>query len=127
MSEAIKQQIMQLEERRWAAMTQGDLAALSALLAEELIYTHSSAVVDSKASYLESLRSGDVKYKKAERDPIAVVVHGDAAFVSGGARVSVHVRGQDKLINMRYSNVWVKQPGGWRFALWHATAIPQSA
>jgi ketosteroid isomerase-like protein len=127
MSEQIKQQITQLEERRWAAMTQGDLAALSALLAEELIYTHSSAVVDSKASYLESLHSGDVKYKKAERDPITVVVHGDAAFVTGSARVSVHVRGQDKLINMRYSNVWIKQPGGWRFALWHSTAVPQNA
>jgi ketosteroid isomerase-like protein len=127
MSEQIKQQITQLEERRWTAMTQNDLPALNALLAEDLIYTHSSAVVDTKASYLESLRSGDVKYQKAQRDPIAVVVHGDAAFVTGSARVSVHVRGQDKLINMRYSNVWIKQPDGWKFALWHSTSMPQNA
>lgn len=126
MSEAIKQQIMQLEARRWTAITQNDFAALDALLADDLVYTHSSAVVDTKSSYLESLRSGAVKYKSAEREPALVTVHGDTAFVTGEARVSVVVRGQDKLIHMRYSNVWINQAGVWRFALWHATALPKS-
>jgi ketosteroid isomerase-like protein len=131
MSEAlkqqVKQQITQLEERRWTAMTQNDFATLNELLADDLVYTHSSAVVDDKASYIESLRSGAVKYKKAEREPCTVTVHGDTAIVTGSARVSVFVRGQDKLIHMRYSNVWIKQAGGWKFALWHSTSIPASA
>ncbi len=126
MSEAIKQEILRLEERRWTAMTQNDFATLEALLADDLVYTHSSAVVDDKASYLDSLRSGAVKYKSAEREPAKVAVHGEAVFVTGEARVSVLVRGQDKLIHMRYSNVWIKQAKGWRFALWHATVIPKS-
>jgi ketosteroid isomerase-like protein len=127
MSEAIKQQILQLEARRWTAITQNDLATLQHLLADELVYTHSSAVVDDKASYIDSLRSGAVKYKSAEREPANVVLHGDTALVTGDARVAVMVRGQDKLIHMRYSNVWINQAGTWRFALWHATSIPKPA
>lgn len=125
MSETPQQLIAQLEERRWNAMTQNDLATLDALFADDLIYTHSSGTVDSKASYIQSLRSGDVRYKSVERDPASIIVHGDCAFVTGGARVTVNVRGQDKLIHMRYSNAWLKHMGAWRFSLWHATPVPQ--
>ena len=126
MSETVKQQIAQLEERRWTAMTQNDLATLDTLFADDLVYTHSSGTVDSKSSYIQSLRSGDVRYKSVERDPANIAVHGDAAFVTGAARVSVTVRGQDKMIHMRYSNVWLKQATGWRFSLWHATLAPKA-
>ena len=60
-------EVSKLEERRCAAMTASDLATLESLLADTLTYTHSSAVVDDKASYVESIRSGRVKYLKVER------------------------------------------------------------
>jgi ketosteroid isomerase-like protein len=126
MSETVKQQIAQLEERRWTAMTQNDLPTLDTLFADDLVYTHSSGTVDSKDSYIQSMRSGDVRYKSVERDPANIAVHGDTAFVTGAARVAVNVRGQDKMIHMRYSNVWLKQAAGWRFSLWHATPAPKT-
>ena len=47
-----------LELERFQAQEKNDFAALERLLADDLVYTHSSGAVDSKASYIESLRSG---------------------------------------------------------------------
>ena len=59
------------ELARFKAQTTGDLKALDALLGDELVYTHSSAAVDSKASYVESMRSGALKYQTIEPRDIA--------------------------------------------------------
>lgn len=127
MSEQIKQEISQLEERRCRAMETDDHAALEALFSDDLMYTHSNAKFDTKATYLGTLRSGAVKYKRVGRSDIEMQVHGDAVFVTGKSNVVVRVAGEDKNIQLRYSNVWLKQNGQWRFALWHATPLPRNS
>jgi hypothetical protein len=57
--------ILALEDKRYAAMCGGDFAALEAMLHDELLYTHSSGLTDTKATWLASLRSGKTKYKSA--------------------------------------------------------------
>jgi ketosteroid isomerase-like protein len=48
--------IAALEDRRFAAMCARDWATLDELLSDDLSYTHSSARVDSKASYIQGMR-----------------------------------------------------------------------
>ena len=50
------------EERRTRAMVEGDLSVLSALIEDDCRYVHSSGVVDTKATYLEKLQTGEVGY-----------------------------------------------------------------
>jgi ketosteroid isomerase-like protein len=117
-------EIRALEDRRVQATISDDLATLEALLSDDLIYTHSSARLDDKASFLESIRSGAVRYRSIVRDDIRMRAHGDAVFVNGEARLEVLIAGKPKSLHLRYSNVWVNTGSGWRFALWHATPIP---
>ena len=119
-------EVSKLEERRCAAMTGSDLATLESLLADTLTYTHSSAVVDDKASYVESIRSGRVKYLKVERFDTHSQVYGDTVITTGRARIDVKVSDVERNLNMRYANVWIKTPKGWRFALWQSTPIPKT-
>ena len=119
-------EVSKLEERRCAAMTGGDLATLESLLADTLTYTHSSAVVDDKASYVESIRSGRVKYLKVERFDTHSQVYGDTVITTGRARIDVKVSHVERNLNMRYANVWIKTPKGWQFALWQSTPIPKT-
>ena len=42
------QEIIALDRRRMEAMCKGDIPALKGLLADDLVYTHSSARVDTK-------------------------------------------------------------------------------
>ena len=47
-------EILALEDKRYAAMCGGDFAALEAMLHDELLYTHSSGLTDTKATWLTS-------------------------------------------------------------------------
>jgi ketosteroid isomerase-like protein len=120
----VEQDILALEERRCAAMTGQDAATLAQLLHDDLVYTHSSAVVDTKQSYVESIRSGRTRYRKIERGEQKVRVYGEAALVTGRAAIEVEVDGKPKSLKLRYLNVWVKQAGAWKFVAWQSTSIP---
>ncbi len=117
-------EILALEDKRYAAMTSNDLAALEALFHDDMIYTHSSAVVDTRASYLEALRSGKTRYKTAKRFEEKVRFAGDAALVTGRAEFEVELNGAPKTLRLRFLNVWTKTPAGWKFIAWQSCSLP---
>lgn len=124
MSEAIKTEVAKLEDQRYAAMIAKDFAALERLLADTLVYTHSNAAVDDKASYIDGIRTGKFDYKKAERFEVAMQVHGDAVVVTGRAALEILVSGTPRSLRSRFVNVWVKGPRGWQMTAWQSTPIP---
>ena len=115
--------ILALEERRVQAMTRQDFAALEALLHDQLVYTHSSAKVDSKASWLDSMKSGGTKYKSANVSEQKVRIYGDTALVTGRAEIQAEVGGQAKTLRLRFLNAWTKTPQGWKFVAWQSTPL----
>ena len=117
-------EILALEDKRYAAMTTNDLAALEALFHDEMIYTHSSAVVDTKASYLDALRSGKTRYKTAKRFEEKVRFAGDTALVTGRAEFEVELNGAPKTLRLRFLNVWTRTPAGWKFIAWQSCSLP---
>lgn len=119
-----EKEIFELEDRRYAAMTANDLVALEVLFHEDLIYTHSSAVVDTRASYLEALRSGKTRYRSARRFEEKVRFLGDTALVTGRAEMEAEINGTPKSLRLRFLNVWTKTPAGWKFIAWHSCALP---
>ncbi|MDX1376863.1 MAG: nuclear transport factor 2 family protein [Burkholderiales bacterium] len=121
---SIEQEILALEEKRCAAMAANDVAALEKLFHDELIYTHSSAVVDTRASYLETLRSGHTRYHSIERSDEKVRLCGDTALVTGRAVIDVTVKGEKKHLDTRFLDVWTKTPKGWKFIAWQSTKRP---
>jgi ketosteroid isomerase-like protein len=119
--------IHELEDRRFRAMCEGDAATLEALLADALIYTHSSASVDTKASYIAGIRSKKWEYQKVERPVEEIRVYGDCAVVAGEARIEVVIAGNRRTIQNRYLDVWAKTGKGWQMVAWQSTPIPPKA
>lgn len=117
-------EVLGADAERYKAMETRDVATLSRYLGDDLIYTHSSAVVDSKDSYVESLRSGKVVYKQTRRSDLRVSPYGCTAVMSGRGDFSVNVDGKDIEVQLRFTNVWVKNPEGWQMVAWEATRIP---
>lgn len=111
-----------VEDRRISALVDDDFATLEAIFADDLHYTHSSAVVDDKASYMAALRSGKTKYETIERGPARVVLYGDTALMTGTAVVGL--RGRAEKLSLRYTLVYVKQRGQWRMVAWQSTRRP---
>ena len=119
-----KESIRQLEDRRYRAMCDADVAALEALLADTLVYTHSYGGADSKASYLDGIRSKKWLYRKIERLEEKIQVHGDCAVITGRVRIELLSEGKPKTLNSAFTNVWIKGAKGWQMVAWQSTPLP---
>jgi ketosteroid isomerase-like protein len=124
-----EQQVLQAEKDRFAAMIKGDRAALEKLLADDLTYTHSSALFESKEQFIKSVTSGNIDYVSivpSEAD-WKVRVNGNAAIVNGIAAVNVIDTGKDRKIRIRYTTIHTNRGGAWLLQAWQATVIPEQA
>ena len=121
-----EKEILGLEDQRFAAMLARDFAALEKMVHGELLYTHSSGVTDNKASWLESMKSGKVKYKSASCSERQVRFFGDVALVRGKAAIEAEIGGQPRSLRLLFLNAWVRTPQGWKFAAWQSCPQPQA-
>lgn len=112
------------EDARYEAQTSNDFAAMEKLFGSDLVYIHSSAVVDNKATYIDSMRSGTVKYRVMRRSSVTVRTYGCIAILSGQANFDVTVKGKDLSVDLRFHTVWAKRGGGLQFVSWQATRVP---
>ena len=113
------------EDARYAAQTGDDFDALQKLIGNDLVYIHSSAVVDTKASYIESQKSGAVKYRVMRRSDTRVRTYGCVAIITGLGNYDVTVKGQDLAVEIRFHSIWAKREQGLEFISWEATRTPQ--
>jgi ketosteroid isomerase-like protein len=120
----LEDELHELENARYRAMVSNDLATLEQVLSDDLIYTHSSARIDSKQSYIESLRSGKVRYVSAERQQESFRAYGNVAVINGRMKAHAVVDGSEKTLNNVFTCVWVKNPQGWQMSSWASTPIP---
>ena len=112
------------EDARYAAQMGDDYGALQKLLGNDLVYVHSSAVVDTKASYIDSMKSGTVKYRVMRRSDVTVRTYGCVAIISGLGNFDVTVKGQDMAVEIRFHSIWAKRDNGLEFISWEATRTP---
>ncbi len=112
------------EDRRWTAQFESDTDTLADLLADELVYTHSNGLVDTKSSFLDAITNAVFDYRSADRTDVTVSVVGDTALITGRAAMHVVARGRDVHLDSRYSAVWVNTDAGWRFLAWQSTPVP---
>jgi ketosteroid isomerase-like protein len=109
------------EQALYRAMIAQDLAALAAILADDSVYIHSTAVAESKQGYLDGVRDGLYEYGAIDSDEVSVRYYGDVAIQMGTVRMTVSARGQPKTpIALLFTLVWKREVPGWR--LWQRQA-----
>lgn len=122
-----EQAVQAAHDKRIAATIAGDVAGLAAMMTDDLTYTHSSGVEESKTEFLESLKNGKYVYREITPRGRKVRVHGDAAIVSGPCHVVIEPGGRRTEIDLYFTELYVKEAGRWRMALWHSTRLPAPA
>ena len=119
-----EKEILGLEDQRLAAMVARDFGALEKLVHEDLLYTHSSGVTDTKASWLESMKAGKTRYKSAACSERQVRFFGEVALVRGKAAIEAEINGQPRSLRLFFLNAWTRTPQGWKFAAWQSCPQP---
>jgi uncharacterized protein (TIGR02246 family) len=125
-AEPAVQAIRALEERRFAAMLHRDAEALAAILSDDLTYTHSSGQLETKAQFLESIRNGTIQYKAILPEALDVRTYGDTAVVTGKGTFKVRMQGEDRSLQLRFTDVYVRRGGTWQMVAWQSTRLPES-
>jgi hypothetical protein len=115
---------LKAEDARQAAQTSSDFDAMGRLYGDDLIYVHSTAVVDSKPSYIERQRSG-LHYRAMRRSDVTVRVYGCLAIITGKGDYEVTQNGQDSSPHLLFTSIWAKRGTNVQFVSWESTAVPK--
>ena len=116
--------IIELDRRRMQAMAAKDVATLEALLADDLIYAHSSARLDTKQSLIANMQSGATVYSAVEPSEVKAQDLGDAVVLTGIAQIKVTADGNPLAFGVRFTDVYARRNGRWQMVTWQSTRLP---
>jgi ketosteroid isomerase-like protein len=118
------QKVIDLDRQRMSAMAQKDIAKLNELIADDLVYTHSSARLDTKGSLIGAMEAGRTVYTAVVPSDVKAQDFGDTVVLTGSARISVNSGGNAMSFGVRFTDVWVNKGGKWQMAAWQSTRTP---
>lgn len=114
------------DDERVSATIKADKTRLEAIFSDELRYAHSSGKVDTKASYMQSLLSGNTKYYSIDYDEREFkVASDDIVLMTGRAAYKSANDGQPVSLYLGFLAVWRNEHGKWRFLAWQSCRVPQ--
>jgi len=119
-----KRKVRNLEKKRIRAMIDGDRLFLNHILADDLTYSHSTGIVQTKSDFIESVAGGDIDYLSIGPAGTDIRIYNDTAVVTGTAAFEVKAGGEHHAVSLRYTCVYVEREGVWQVVAWHSTRIP---
>jgi hypothetical protein len=120
-SAADEKAVLAAEKQYADAMVKGDTAVLEKLLSDDLSYTHSNVLMETKADVLKAISSGKTKYKSIDYKTTQVRQYGDMIITNH----SMVFAQPERINNVYVTMVWVKQRGGWQLVQRQATRYPE--
>ena len=119
--DAASDEVLKREQQRVEYLMAGKIDELAAMLSPTMTYTHSSAVLDSKDKFVESLRSKQLVYKSLKHSDVQVrFPTPDVAILNGLSDVEAVSGGQAQKVSLRFTMVYVKKNGVWLMEAWHS-------
>ena len=118
------QTIIDLDKKRMHAMAAKDVATLEKVLADDLIYTHSSARLDTKQSLIGNMVSGSTVYTSVEPSEVKAQDLGDTVVLTGIAQIKVTANGTANAFGVRFTDVYARRNGSWQMVTWQSTRLP---
>ena len=118
------QTIIELDKKRMTAMAQKDIATLNELLSDDLVYTHSTARLDTKQSLIGAMESGKTVYSSVVPSDVKAQDCGDTVVLTGVARISVNSGANAMSFGVRFTDVYANKGGRWQMVTWQSTRLP---
>jgi ketosteroid isomerase-like protein len=119
-------EVIAADDRRFQAMVKQDWGALDASLADDLVYVHSTARVESKGEHIGNLKSGKPNYRGASPRERKVRMRGDVGIVNGVSDMHVENGGKEQRFTIRYLAVYAKIASRWQMTAWQSTKVPDA-
>jgi len=117
-------EVLATEQARTTALDQSDVAALDQIMADDVTYIHASGKVDTKKSYLDAIRSGQLHYISWKPIRLNVRTLGDGAVIDGEYVVRVtdsRVQPAPFDISIFILTAYARRDGRWQQIAWQST------
>ncbi len=105
-------------ENGWSkGVTGPDYAMLDKFLADDLTYTHSNGASDTKASYIQKMKDGKMRYFKADyvAEPRVQILGKDSALTFGKVNVvTLGANASQVPATLIFLHVFAKRHGQWQ-------------
>ena len=109
-------------EQKWVdAVLHRDGATLEKLMASDIVYTHSSATIQTREQFIKAATSGTTKYTGIDFSDVVVRQFGHTVIITHKAVFKSEQNGESHLF---VSEVWAEQGGGWQMVSRQATKLP---
>ncbi len=123
--------VLTAEQTRLSALDAQDVPTLEKIMADDVTYVHASGKVDTKASYLDAVRSGRLHYISWQPKSMQVRTLGkDAAVINGEYAVRVtdtRVQPQPFALDILILSVYARRDGRWQQIAWQSTRATAAA
>jgi ketosteroid isomerase-like protein len=113
-----------VQRERLGAMVRQDIAALEPMLADDLVYCHSDASCEKKDEFLETIRSGRIRYVAMRVQRQTARAYGEVAILNGTLAIEGVMGGQVRTFSLVYTDVYTRRDGQWQLVAWHSTRKP---
>jgi hypothetical protein len=128
-AETVDQQIVRLTQEVAAAEVHSDspaeeaknIALLDKLSTDDSTHTHGHGRVQSKADYINDLKTGKSRIGAISLSDLKVRTYGSCAIINGQFQSQDLVHKETS--QFLFTAFWVQQQGAWRMAAWVSTAI----
>jgi hypothetical protein len=113
-----------VERARFQTFLKADTVAMQSVLADDLLYCHSTGLCQTKAELIAAFASKDTIYRRMnliEMKPRAV---GGAVLINGRIEITAEQKGKVAEFQGIYTDVYVKRDGRWQLATWQSTRSP---
>jgi hypothetical protein len=113
-----------VERARFQMWVKGDTDAMKAVLADDLIYCHSSAQCETKQQLMAAFASKHTIYRKLDAVTLKPRALGGAVLINGKVDIVAELNGNTTAFQAIYTDAYVKRDGRWQLVSWQSTRVP---
>ena len=121
-----KMQVMMKMQGLKNALFAKDSVSLSALLADDVTYGHSTGFIQTKAQLIRDVMSGAQDYKLIEPSDMNIRIYDNTAIVVLKLRANLIAKGKPLDLNMYATLTWVKINNEWKLVARQAVKLPDA-
>lgn len=120
---ATEQFVLRLHEKKFQFMAKKQLDSLNAILDERVVYVHSNGWQQNKKEVIEDLKNGKLIMNSVTVTEAKARVYKGAVIINGKGKFDVVVEGKPVVIELLYTEVYVRKKEGWLLVTRHANRI----
>lgn len=123
-AQSSEQAVLDLSKKKFEWMARLSYDSLESALDDRLLFVHSNGWTETKEEFIQDIKSGKLRYVEINVTEANARMYSGTAIVTGKGNFKVLLDGNELVINLYYTEVYVWKNDKWLLASRHANRLP---